>query len=624
MPLNETPSIPLFDPTTLMPGQVVGSIATTQEVTTNPDPAAPTILLPTADDSLNPPIEVSNRLTEDPLDTTKILFKKDYEGHFQDLSGPLESNKSGEWETIPFESPFELIYTFDTALNTGKRVFYNWQIESTELLAKVKPTMTNPFYYALCAANGSGKDSYVIAPFVIWFCLTKIRSLCIVTSASGTQLTAQTESYIASLARTINTFYGEQIFKITRRYIKCLKSGSEIRMFATDEAGKAEGYHPHPDYANAEMAIIVNEAKSVAPEIFEALWKCTGYNYMIYVSTPDEPKGDFYDAFVAWEHKKRVTAFDCPSHLSLAHITKVKEKYGEHSSQYRSQVLALFTTIGGQVVIDQDHLNKCIERSKLGLVKPVRFGKIKIGLDASAGRDEFACTAVWGNEIYKTLYFNETDTVKAENHVANWLDKIIYEHSADNLEINADDGGVGHAIIDHLVNRGYKINRVLNQSRAIDNTQYANRGTELWYNLRRIIEESLLYLPLKYTGDGATKDDLKLYSQLSMRHFKSSNVLSRLTLRSKKEEKADGIDSPDRADSLTLAFAFTQHDIIKEAIEPHKAKEEIVGKSIEEIMNQSYGLARAHLTQESKTKESVRGNSLEHLMRLRDEQVRYN
>jgi hypothetical protein len=338
------------------------------------------------------------------------------------------------------------------------------------------------------------------------------------------------------------------------------------------------------------------------------------------ISSPGEPKGDFYDSFLRWDNKRRVTAFDCPGHISLDHIREVREKYTEDSSIYRSQVLALFTTLGGQVVISQDHLNKCIERSLAGLTKPVRFGKIKVGLDSAAGRDEFACTAVWGNEIYKTLYFIESDTVKAENRVAAWLDGMIKEHGASNVEINGDDGGVGHAILDHLVSRGYKINRVLNQSRAIDHVQYANRGTELWYNMRRIIEECLFYLPLQYIK---SKDDKKLYDQLSLRHFKDSTVSLRLTLRSKKEEKAEGIDSPDRADSFALALAFTEFRDIRAEIEPKK-KPGLVGRDISDIMNDGYTAMRNKLTAKDRPANAVRGNSLEHLMALKAEASKYN
>jgi len=582
------------------------SSVTEKPIVQKAQPAPQTLPNPIATPEI---VSVDLRLEAD----TAQLNDMRYDGDAIDNDGPLPTNTSGTWETIPFESPFELIYFFsphlqDPAFNLS---LHPWQIEVTEMLATAKPTLKNPLRFALCAANGSGKDAYVIAPFVIWFALTKIRSLTIITSSSGVQLTAQTENYIASLARTINSFYGEPIFKITKRFIKCLKSGSEIRMFATDEAGKAEGYHPFPDHPNAEMAIIVNEAKSVLPEIFGALSRCTGYNYWLNVSTPGEPKGDFHKTYTEWTNTRRVTAFECP-HIPLDHINEVKRHYGEDSVIYRSQVLALFTSIGGSVVVDQDHMNRCIELSKKGVIKPKKFGKIIVGIDTAAGRDENAGVAVWGNCIVETLFFVERDTVKTEDRLDAWLNKLYTKYSRDNVEINADDGGVSHGIIDHLVNRGHIINRVLNQTRAFDFKQFGNRGTEMWYNVRRMIEEQVLYLPLEHERKG---DDELLYTQLCYRHFKENDTNGRITLRSKKDEKADGHPSPDRADALVLALSSTDHLTLEREVRP-PAVTTVRGYTPDELRLQKFEAYRKLIVGDGMKTASICNNSLEEALEL--------
>lgn len=568
------------------------------------------------------PSTLHNREPSIPPQVIEELNKGRYDGDKLDDSGPLESNKSGTWETIPFESALELIYYFDNSLNTGIRNLHGWQIETLEELCFVgrpkeeHPTQYKPHRFALCAANGSGKDAYVVAPFVVWFALTKIRSLCVITSSSGVQLTAQTENYIASLCRAVNTHFGEPIFKVTRRFIKCLKSGSEIRLFATDEAGKAEGYHPFPDFAGSEMAIIVNEAKSVLPEIFGALSRCTGYNYMVYVSTPNEPVGDFYEAFVNrtgnWKHNRRVTAFDCP-HISHEHIEEVRKSKGEHSSIYRSQVLALFTSIGGSVVIDQDHLNRCIEQSKKGIVKPKKFGKVKVGIDTALGRDENALVAIHGNVIISKYFFVEKDTTVTEDKIDAWLNKLYQDNGGrDNVEVYGDDsgGGGGHGIFDHLVKRGHIVNRVLNQQRAFESKQFANRGTEMWYNMRRIIEECLLFLPIE-SNEVANKDDAKLYHQLAYRHFKRNETTGRIALMSKSDERAEGHESPDRADALALSLSSVHHEEIEKAIRNSDVKE--AGYTFDQLRQLKYENYRAAMLGKGQKGTPIRGNSIEEL-----------
>ncbi len=322
--------------------------------------------------------EVRKLIEEASIDKALTINGSGYAGDRADKTPP----STGQYKTFNFDSPFDIVTTFDRQINQGLVTVHKWQMEVNEFLAKFKPTSHKALRYCLCAANGSGKDAYVIAPFIIWFLMTKVRSLCVVTSSSGVQLTAQTENYIAALANQVNVDLGYKVFKVNKRYIKCLETGSEVRMFATDEAGKAEGYHPLEP--NAEMAIIVNEAKTVTPAIFTALSRCTGYNYWLNVSTPGEPYGDFHDSFENWEHKRRVTAFDCP-HLSLDHINEMKRKYGEQSFVYRSQILALFTAVGGKTVIDQDRLNELIKACARKEVPKLEFGKKRLAFDLAAG-----------------------------------------------------------------------------------------------------------------------------------------------------------------------------------------------------------------------------------------------
>lgn len=467
-----------------------------------------------------------------------------YGGDLIDKTPPVSSQG---YEKLDFQNPAEMLAVIDDFINSGRTSLHPWQLDTLKELGSAKPTMHKPYRLCVCAANGSGKDLYVIAPFVIWFAVTKIRGLVVITSSSGTQLTAQTENYISHLAKQFNALYqpvyGKPIFKVTRRFVKCLLTGTEIRMFATDEAGKAEGYHPlEPD---AEMAIVVNEGKSVSEDIFGALSRCTGYNYWLNVSTPGEPSGSFYKSYNNWPRKK-VTAFDCP-HASLDHIENLKRDVGEHSALFRSQVMAEFTTVGGNVVIGEDTLNRCIGLSLQSGIKSIKTGIVIIGADLAAGGDECVFVARQGNSIIDWHIFREVDTtITAER-----LIQFARKHNAS--EINADDGGVGHGIIDQVERAGMSVNRVLNQSRAFNSTRFRNRGAEMWFNFNRMLEERVVYLPLNADHNA---DDKKLIEQLIQRHYKKNETLATYALLSKPEEKLEyGIKSPDRADALVLAFS---------------------------------------------------------------------
>jgi hypothetical protein len=473
-----------------------------------------------------------------------------YPGDEKEVIEPL---KTEGYQTLDFSDPAELVCFFNEPIASGQVTLHSWQTNTSELVARIKPTSRNPLKFCLVAANGSGKDAFIIAPFAIWFCLTKIQSRCIITSSSGTQLTAQTEGYIRGLAESVNKFFGCEYFRIRQRYITCRLTGSEIRMFATDEAGKAEGYHPM--VPNAEMAIVINEWKSVTDEIVSALKRCTGYNYWLGVSTTGECKGSFYYAVTKQctpipldnlssinkpgNYTIRVTSYDCP-HLRQEEIEEDKVELGEHSAFFRSKHLALFTSIGGDVIITKELLDKLLENPP---AFSISSWPIRIGLDYAAGGDEDTICFTKGNKILKEIWFREADTTIAADRFERELLAFGIEKEHD--YIWADDGGVGHGITDQLNRRGWKIKRHLNQWAAINKKQFGNRGAEDWTRVKRLFEEQLF--------DVSNLSD-KTKNQLINRKYKQGVLGARIYLESKKEAKAHGRPSPDRADALVLAL----------------------------------------------------------------------
>lgn len=478
-----------------------------------------------------------------------VSVESKYPGDFEDTSGPLRDS----FQCMKFESPALMLAFFNAAIRTKIVVLHDWQVNDLEMLAAQHATALKPCKYCLVAANGSGKDAFIVAPFALWFILCKVQARVVLTSSSGTQLTAQTETYIRDMAEMINKVMGQEYFRIRQRYIKCRLSGSEIRMFATDEKGKAEGYHPM--VPNAEMAIIVNEGKSVTEEIHEALRRCTGFNYWLEVSTPGEPTGFFYHAATTWKNMRRVTSYDCP-HLSEDEREDDKLTLGEHSALFRSKHLALFTSIGGQVIITQELIDKL--RAARPLFSVVGW-QDKVGIDLAAGAAENAIYIRNGLVVKASLFFHETDTTITADRIERFLlDKGI---SKEHEYIFADDGGVGHAIIDMLRRKGWNIKRVLNQHAAADKRNYGNKGAENWYRTKRIFEEGFFDVESLPDNDNPKVSTL---NQLVNRRYKQQLTGARIFLESKKEAIAHGRPSPDRADALILTFTGeTLEDYIK-------------------------------------------------------------
>ena len=443
------------------------------------------------------------------------------------------------------ETPVEFIALYDDFIRSGKNSLHKWQLEQLLSIGEAKPSAKHPYQLALVAANGSGKDKYIIAPTCLWFILSRKNALCIVTSSSAQQLDKQTERYMRALAQQFNALMKEEILRVVKRHITCEKTGGEIILFATDEAGKAEGYHPtDPD---SDMMIVVNEAKSVPEEIFEALTRCSGFNYWLEISSPGQPSGHFYESARNPEFQfRRVTSYDC-THISPEEIERDEKRLGCSSTLFRSKHLALFTSLDQQVILTKELIDKFIQNL------PERVdGKRRGGLDFGAGGDETVSVVIQGNTLLAMDCFVSKDTTYTVERVKKFFEQ--WQVKPD--DVTADDNNVGRAMLDTLRDvHKFPCRRFMAQWAAINKQDFLNRGAEIWYKFAKFYERGLIRLLIDPKAN--TKVDTKLYEQLTTRRYLQPSG-GKIRLISKQQMKADGFHSPDRADALILAFVGVQ------------------------------------------------------------------
>lgn len=437
-----------------------------------------------------------------------------------------------ETNVIKFADPHEMLLVCDDALLEGHVTLHPWQ--STILQEFAAPsTDDNPYRAVVRAANGSGKDNFIVAPCAVWLSLRYENALSIVTSASGNQLDRQTDKYIKQLTTAQNKLFGANVWKQNYRRYENTVNGSAIELFVTDEAGRAEGWHP--PVPGGQMAILVSEAKSIPDEIFTALARCTGFTKRIDVSSPGLPSGHFYNSCVGGKWKQHhITAFDCP-HLSKDYIDDIRDMYGEESTLYRSMVLADFGGLEEQVVINFSAIANADKYD----IEHIEESYNIAGLDLSLGDDEQVVVVRNGNKVIGLEAFRYKDT----NRLLEKLGEVFYKYDLDNDNsiIYGDAGGLGKPILDQLKRDGWPITYVLNQAAPYNKLAYLNRGIELWYSVKNHIENLEIIIP----------QDTTLRRQLaSRRYIETPN--NKLQLESKRVAKGP---SPDRADAFVLAFA---------------------------------------------------------------------
>ena len=480
----------------------------------------------------------------------------------------------------PFTSAADFIEFFDPSLRSGQKRLHPWQREVLEFLSdadslrqnkRPRFTIAEKLKFLLGAANGSGKDAFVIAGFVTFVLCCWQRYKIVITSSSGLQLDTQTRTYIKNLCQEVNTYLKQNgildedaieikvaTFKSTifekRDGSKYSLTGSEIITFVTDEGGRAEGHHPWPDALPGEgVIIIINEGKSVPDEIYTHLGKCT-YNIWIEVSSAGEASQHFYRSFAnardwgnEWApnlyHKRKITSYDCP-HKPLSAIEADKIEHGESSDFFRATHLTEFINSFGAVVITESVLAKCLKTAKLKMDVGL---PLRAGLDLAGGGDECALYVFDNNVFVGREVWRSRDTEFTVDLLAGTAQEpgVFSKFGLKAANIFGDDNGLGQPIIDGLARRGWDIVRIRNQSSAFNKTTYLNRGIELWARFARLVEECVVVLP---------QDDEKLHKELANRHYDTSSVQGKRKLLSKEEEKSQGHPSPNRADAVVLAF----------------------------------------------------------------------
>jgi len=522
----------------------------------------------------------------------RIPFSTSKDSESNNAATSKDSVPQGASSFIPlqFENAAEFICFFDPGLKSGQKKLYSWQIEELKRLsAKGLHTTDNPLRYVLLAANGSGKDAYIIAGFVCFVLCCWKRYKIVITSSSDLQLDTQTRNYIKFFCQNVNQYLraagiiGKAIDIKKETFTSAVHknrdgtflslTGSEIITFVTNEGGRAEGHHPFPDADYKEgVILIVNEAKTVPQEIFDHFAKCT-YNYLIQVSSAGAARGHLYNSWISGteypapyvrgkHYCRRVTAYDC-EHISRDKLKAEEDEYGLNDPWFKNTRLSLFSSLGESVVLTEELLDKCLANGKrlhLGMGR-------RAGLDLSGrGNDFNTFYVIEDNALIAFERWRARDTEQTVDTLVGTDDGktlgLFQKYGftkAQAAKISGDDNGIGAAMIDGLARKGWNIRRVLNQSSAVNNGRFLNRGAEMWFTFARMVEANYIYIP---------KDLMhpELRRQLCNRHYEQAGA-GKLKLWAKSEEKAgakgrnsnayskDASDSPDDADALILAFS---------------------------------------------------------------------
>lgn len=389
-----------------------------------------------------------------------------------------------------------------------------------------RPLREGPIQVAVQACNEAGKTSNIAAPLVLWW-LSVFRNAQVVTTAGVFRQVK--EQLWPDIKRHAAKLQGMEVLETTARGV----NGSRGIGFSTDDPHYFEGWHGGlpGESDKGPLLIIVDEAKSVANGIFEAIERCNPQALLV-MSSPGEASGEFHEMCRGRRlgvKRHKITALDCPW-LGPKRVAEMELKWGKDHPLVQSMVWADFPQDSSGAIFTLRVIDKAMDAKPLK-----RFGERHAFCDFAGGGDENVLALRNGNVVTLEKCWREVNTMAA-------VGEFIVEFQRLKLraeEISGDAGGAGQVMCDRLQEMGWPINRVLNQARANEADKFENYGAETWWLGQRLFEKQELILP---------NDDV-LRGQLSGRLRKISSR-GLLGVESKEDMKKRGVSSPDRADAV--------------------------------------------------------------------------
>jgi hypothetical protein len=429
--------------------------------------------------------------------------------------------------------PVEFVRTVNERIG---RKLYPWQERTLAQIGKKGSRVVQR------TCNESGKTSVVIAGALLWNAIINPGSTGVMTSNVFRQVRYQAWPALRRMAQCFPQL-GIEISDGPPATLKVGATESTIVGFTATEGEAFEGFHVTG--AHKSLMLVVDEAKRIDEEIFQAVERCRPDRLLV-MSSPGGASGPFYRAHTkeraVWTVMPPVTVDDCP-HLPAAHKALQIAKWGENHPLVRSMLFAdWMEQDGSNLVVPLAWVERCLASP------PARDrGERMAGLDFAAGGDENVLCVRNGNQIEPMICWRETDTMAA---VGRFIVELRRRGMAAH-DCYGDESGLGKPMCDALEEAGWAINRVNFGGSPADAEAFMDRGTEMWNTTGRLIERCELALPA---------DDDRLVAQLTCR-TQRVNSKGRLKLESKEEMRKRGVESPDRADGLVLACAGSKRHV---------------------------------------------------------------
>ena len=422
----------------------------------------------------------------------------------------------------------------------GPRV---WQ---AEMLAEIRDHLQNPatrhqpLMVARASGHGIGKSAG-IGMVVNWAISTCEDTKVVITANTDTQLRTKTAPEVGKWQR----------LSITSHWLDVQATSVAVRDKDHAKTWRADfvPWSEHNTEAFAglhnkgkRIVLIFDEASAIADKVWEvaegALTDEGTEIIWIAFGNPTRNVGRFRECFRRFKHRWKARQIDSRTveGTNKEQIAKWAADYGEDSDFFKVRVRGMFPSMSARQFIGEADVAAAYGK----VLRPEQYEfapKILTVDPAWEGDDEFAIGLRQGLSfrILRTMPKNDNDLVAARV-IADLED----EHKADAVFV---DAGYGTGIVSAGQGMGRDWTLVWFAGASAD-IGCLNKRAEMWKAARDWLKSG-----------GALPDDPQLRDELQAPEI-VPRADGKVQIESKKDMKARGVPSPNRADALVLSFAF--------------------------------------------------------------------
>ncbi len=418
---------------------------------------------------------------------------------------------------------------------------------------KILESVRDHKYTAVRSAHSIGKSHIASRAIAWWVATHPVNDVFVVSTApSAPQVKAILWRYLKAIHRKHNlpgyiTEAEVPEWKIDGNLVGWGRKPADV---ANEDSSTAfQGIHAK------YVLVVLDEAGGID----EWLWNSVDTlvtsptNRVLAIGNPDDPASHFEKVNrpgSGWNTLK-ISAYDAPAFtgevipeeltdklVSVEWVEERKRAWGEDSPLFISKVLAEFPDTAEDNLIQVAWINAAKERDFSGeAVADLGKGALDV---ARQGRDE---------SVFAYNRAGHYRTVRTRRGIGDlmrlvgWLSQFSIDHPAVPFIIDSD--GLGAGVFDRARELGIPVTPFYAGRKAYEPRRFGNRRSEQWWKVRELFQAGLFDID---------PEDEDLQAQLTSIKYTEDSA-GRIWVETKKEMRARGLPSPDRADTLMMITA---------------------------------------------------------------------